>query len=40
MLTQTFKILILFVMMLSGVANAIAEEFMYVYSASRRRAHK
>ncbi len=31
MLTQTFKILILFVMMLSGVANAIAEEFMYVY---------
>lgn len=31
MLTQTFKIIILFVMMLSGVANAIAEEFMYVY---------
>lgn len=31
MLTQTFKILILFVLMLSGVANAIAEEFMYVY---------
>lgn len=31
MLTQTFKILILFVMMLSGVANAIAEEFVYVY---------
>jgi hypothetical protein len=31
MLTQTLKILILFVMMLSGVANAIAEEFMYVY---------
>ena len=31
MLTQTFKILILFVVMSSGVANAIAEEFMYVY---------
>ena len=31
MLTQTLKILILFVMMLLGVANAIAEEFMYVY---------
>ncbi len=35
MLTQTFKILILFVMMLSGVANAIAEEFMYVYISVR-----
>lgn len=31
MLTQTLKILILFVMMISGVANAIDEEFMYVY---------